>query len=88
MRLGSLPGVDEIVRTHEVAFAGRLVALAEETGATDPHLLGRQLATLFEGATALATSLNDTAPFGPARAAAATLIDTATVRGQKDRASH
>jgi hypothetical protein len=30
---------------------------------------------LFEGATAMATSLNDTAPVVHARAAAATLID-------------
>ena len=33
---------------------------------------------LFEGATAMATSLNDTAPFVHARVAAATLIDAAS----------
>jgi predicted ATPase len=44
-------------------------------GAADSHLLGQQLAVLFEGATAMATSLNDTAPVVHARAAAATLID-------------
>ncbi len=58
-------------------FAERLIAVADEAGAADPHLLGQRLAVLFEGATALATSLNDTAPFVHARAAAATLVDTA-----------
>jgi hypothetical protein len=36
------------------------------------------VAVLFEGATALATSLNDTAPFVHARAAAAAPIDAAS----------
>jgi hypothetical protein len=58
-------------------FTGRLIAVAHEAGAADPHLLGQQLAVLFEGATAMATSLNDTAPVAHARAAAATLIDAA-----------
>ena len=74
---GSLASTDEIVRTHKLAFTRRLVAVAREAGAADPHQLGQQLAVLFEGATALATSLNDTAPVVSARAAAATLIDTA-----------
>lgn len=39
--------------------------------------MGQQLAVLFEGATAMATSMNDTAPVVHARAAAATLIDAA-----------
>ena len=52
-------------------------SLQSSSGAADPHQLGQQLAVLFEGATALATSLNDTAPVVSARAAAATLIDTA-----------
>jgi len=75
---GALPSADEIVRTHKVGFTRRLVAVAQEAGAADPHLLGEQLAVLFEGATALATSLNDTAPYVHARAAAATLIGAAT----------
>ncbi|OBH79013.1 TetR family transcriptional regulator [Mycobacterium scrofulaceum] len=74
---GSLASTDEIVRAHKLDFTGRLVAVAREAGATDPELLGRQLAVLFEGATAMATSLNDTAPVVHARAAAATLIDAA-----------
>jgi AcrR family transcriptional regulator len=74
---GALASTDEIVRTHKTEFTRRLVAVAREAGATDPHLLGQQLAVLFEGATAMATSLNDTAPVVHARAAAATLIDAA-----------
>lgn len=74
---GSLSTTDEIVRAHKKAFTRRLIAVAQQAGATDPHLLGQQLAVLFEGATAMATSLNDTAPVVHARAAAATLIDTA-----------
>jgi AcrR family transcriptional regulator len=74
---GSLTSTDEIVRVHKVEFTRRLVAVAQEAGAADPHLLGQQLAVLFEGATAMATSLNDTAPVVHARAAAATLIDAA-----------
>lgn len=72
---GTLRSADAIVRTHKQEFTRRLVAVAQEAGAGDPHLLGQQLAVLFEGATAMATSLNDTAPVVHARAAAATLID-------------
>jgi AcrR family transcriptional regulator len=74
---GSLAGADAIVRAHKEKFTSRLVALAQEAGAADPHLLGHQLAVLFEGASAMATSLNDTAPVVHARAAAATLVDAA-----------
>ena len=74
---GSLASADEIVRSHKQEFTRRLVAVAQEAGAADPHLLGHQLAVLFEGASAMATSLNDTAPAVHARAAAATLIDAA-----------
>jgi AcrR family transcriptional regulator len=78
---GSLTTTDEIVRTHKQEFTRRLVAVAREARAADPHLLGQQLSVLFEGATAMATSLNDTAPVVHARAAAATLIDAA-LRGE------
>jgi AcrR family transcriptional regulator len=74
---GSLAGTDAIVRDHKERFIRRLVAIAQEAGAADAHLLGHQLAVLFEGASAMATSLNDTAPVVHARAAAATLIDAA-----------
>ncbi len=74
---GALKTSDAIVRAHKREFTRRLVTLAREAGAGDPESLGRQLAVLFEGATAMATSLNDTAPAVHARAAAATLIDAA-----------
>lgn len=74
---GSLRSTDAIVQAHKQQFTRRLVVVAQEAGAADPHLLGQQLAVLFEGATAIATSLNDTAPVVHARAAAATLIDAA-----------
>jgi AcrR family transcriptional regulator len=74
---GALASADKIVRDHKLEFTRRLIAVAREAGAADPQLLGQQLAVLFEGATAMATSLNDTAPVVHARAAAATLIDGA-----------
>lgn len=74
---GELPGVDELVRAHKQRFAQRLATVALEAGARDPYLLGNQLAVLFEGATALATSLNDSAPLLHARSVAADLIDAA-----------
>lgn len=77
---GAMPGTDGIVRTHKQEFTRRLVAVAQEAGVADPHLLGHQLAVLFDGATAMATSVNDTAPLVHARAAAATLINAATAR--------
>jgi AcrR family transcriptional regulator len=74
---GSLRSTDEIVRAHKLEFTRRLVAVAHEAGVADSHLLGQLLAVLFEGATAMATSVNDTAPVVHARAAAAALIDAA-----------
>lgn len=75
---GAWPEVDDLVRAHKRRFAERLVAVAEEAGARDPYALGNQLLVLFEGATALATSLNDTSALLHARSAAAQLIDDAT----------
>jgi len=67
--------VDALIRAHGRRFAEQLVAVA--AGAQDPHALGHQLLVMFEGATALATSLNDTAALRHARTAAAQLIDAA-----------
>ncbi|WP_231991966.1 TetR/AcrR family transcriptional regulator [Mycobacterium sp. ACS4331] len=75
---GSWERVDELVRAHKRRFAQRLIAVAAEAGADDPYALGNQLLVLFEGATALATSLNDTVALLHARTAAARLIDDAT----------
>jgi AcrR family transcriptional regulator len=74
---GGMPGVHEIVRASKRAFIGRLTELAEQAGAADPQLLGNELGVLYEGAAALTTSLHDSSPWAPARAAAETLIDQA-----------
>jgi AcrR family transcriptional regulator len=71
-------GVHDLVHEHKLWFIGRLIDVASELGARDPYRLGHQLAVLFEGAAALATSLNDTAPLLHARSAAEVLIDAAT----------
>ena len=72
-----MPGVHGVVHEHKVQFISRLSDVAAEAGATDPYRLGHQLAVLFEGATSLATSLNDTAAVLHARSAAEVLIDSA-----------
>ncbi len=74
---GGMPGVQEIVRASKRAFIGRLTELAKQAGAADPQLLGNELGVLYEGAAALTTSLDDSSPWAPARAAAETLIDQA-----------
>ena len=56
----AMPGVEGIVHEHKLDFTARLIHAATEAGARDPYQLGNQLAVLFEGARALATSLNDT----------------------------
>jgi AcrR family transcriptional regulator len=72
-----MPGVHDIVHEHKLQFIARLAEAAAQVGARDPYQLGHQLAVLFEGALALATSLNDTAALIHARSAAEILIDTA-----------
>ena len=69
-----MPGVHEVVHEHKLQFITRLTEVAAEAGARDPYQLGHHMAVLFEGATALATSLNDTAPLLHARSAAEILI--------------
>jgi AcrR family transcriptional regulator len=77
---GALPGVTEVVEEHKKAFLARITATAREARAGDPHSLGRQLAVLYEGANALATSRNDNTVFADARHAAQALIDAAVSR--------
>ena len=79
----AMPGVEDIVHEHKLDFTARLIHTATEAGARDPYRLGNQLAVLFEGALALATSLNDTSPLLHARSAAETLIDAATIDSGK-----
>jgi AcrR family transcriptional regulator len=77
---GTMPGVQEIVRAMKRSFIDGLAELAKEAGAADPRLLGNQLGVLYEGAAALATSLDDSSPWAQARAAAETLIDQAVMQ--------
>jgi AcrR family transcriptional regulator len=74
---GTMPGVQDIVRTSKLGFADWLTELAGQAGAADPRQLGNQLAVLYEGAGALATSLDDPEPWARAKKAAAVLIDHA-----------
>lgn len=75
---GTLPEASATVERHKRDFAARLVETAAEAGAPRPEVLGRQLAVLFEGARALATSLNDMGPFEDAEELAKALIEGGT----------
>ena len=74
---GAMPGVQEIVRANKRGFIAVMTELAKQAGAADPQLLGSELGVLYEGAAALATSLDDSSPWAQARAAAELLIDQA-----------
>ncbi|NMN93920.1 TetR/AcrR family transcriptional regulator [Antrihabitans stalactiti] len=71
----SMPGVEDFVRLHKLAFLDAVTDLCREFGADDPVLLGKQIALLYEGAAALSTSLDDSAPWACARTTAAALLD-------------
>jgi AcrR family transcriptional regulator len=77
---GMMPDAAALVERYKRELAANLIATAEAAGATDAEGLGRQLAVVFEGARALATSLNDTRPFHDAQKLAETLIDGAIAR--------
>jgi hypothetical protein len=72
-----MSGVQDIVRSSKLGFADWLTELAGQAGVADPRKLADQLAVLYEGAGALATSLNDPAPWARAKKAAEVLIDHA-----------
>jgi AcrR family transcriptional regulator len=74
---GGMSGVQDIVRSSKLSFADWLTELAGQAGVADPRKLADQLAVLYEGAGALATSLNDPAPWARAKKAAEVLIDHA-----------
>jgi AcrR family transcriptional regulator len=80
---GMMPDASAFVERHKRELAANLVATAAAAGARDPERLGGQLALVFEGARALATSLNDDRPFEDARDLAVTLIDSA-IGGRAD----
>ena len=75
-----MPEIEEIVHEHKRQFVAGIVRLTTEAGADNPRMLANQLAVLFEGAAALATSTDDPAPWTHARKAAQTLVDAATGR--------
>lgn len=77
---GSMPGVHEIVRASKRSFINGLAELAKQAGVAHPQQLGNELGVLYEGAAALATSLDDPAPWAYAREAAESLIDQALAR--------
>jgi AcrR family transcriptional regulator len=74
---GTMPEVAELVKQYKQGLTDRLVEVAAEADARDPQTLARQLALLFEGASALATSLDDSQPLHDAHELAKTLIDHA-----------
>jgi hypothetical protein len=78
---GAMPGIQEIVRANKLGFIAAVTELAKQAGAGNPQLLGSELGVLYEGAAALATSLDDGSPWVQARAAAETLIDQAITQG-------
>lgn len=77
---GVMPGVEHIVHLHKRDYIDGLTELARAAGAAAPEMLGDQIALLYEGASGLSTSLNDSAPWAQARATAEMLIDQATNR--------
>ena len=77
---GAMPGVQDIVRASKRSFINGLTELAKQAGAADPQGLGNELSVLYEGAAALATSLDDLSPWASARTAAEKLIDQALTR--------
>ena len=78
---GDMPDVARVVERAKRAFRDQLIAVAAEAGAADPGRLGSQLAVVYEGATALATSCNDGTAFSDARDAASVLIRAACAAG-------
>jgi hypothetical protein len=78
---GAIPGVAELVQEHKRGFLRRLTETAAEAGAEDPERLGRRLAVVFEGATALSTSRDDPRAVEDARDVAEVLIRAAIPTG-------
>jgi AcrR family transcriptional regulator len=71
---GAMPGVEHIVHRHKRDYVDGLIQLARDAGAADPEMLGNQIALLYEGASALSTSLKDPEPWARARVTAEALI--------------
>ncbi|MFI7442914.1 TetR/AcrR family transcriptional regulator [Nonomuraea indica] len=70
--------VRAITARHLDRYLRLLTGIAERAGAADPHLLGRQLLVLVEGATVVAAHHDPAGAAGHARDAALTLLSAAT----------
>jgi AcrR family transcriptional regulator len=66
-----------VIIEHKAAFLDRLTTTARAADCHDPEKLGQQLLLLFEGATALATTLGDLTAFDTARLVAERLVTDA-----------
>jgi AcrR family transcriptional regulator len=74
---GSMPAAAQLVHHQKAEFLAAITDMCRELRASDPVMLGRQLALLYEGAAALSTSIDDVEPWACARATAETLMDRA-----------
>ncbi|MFF3951227.1 TetR/AcrR family transcriptional regulator [Streptomyces sp. NPDC001902] len=74
---GTMPDVRQLVRHNKQGVTRQLIDIAARAGAADPEQLGRHLAVLLEGGTALSTSLDNPRPRHDALEAARVLIDHA-----------
>jgi AcrR family transcriptional regulator len=74
---GHMPDVQELVHRHKLGIARQLTDIAARAGAAAPEQLGRHLAVLLEGATALSASLDSPCPRHDALEVARVLIDHA-----------
>lgn len=72
--------VRAIAARHLDRYLGLLTGIAERAGAADPHLLGRQLLMLVEGATVVAAHHGPAGVGEHARQAALTLLPAARSR--------
>ncbi|MEV0972068.1 TetR/AcrR family transcriptional regulator [Microtetraspora glauca] len=70
--------VRAITARHLDRYLELLTGIAERAGAADPHLLGRQLLILVEGATVVAAHQDAVGAGDHARQAALTLLSTAS----------
>ncbi|MDT0463252.1 TetR/AcrR family transcriptional regulator [Streptomyces gibsoniae] len=79
---GSMPQVRELVQRNREDVVRQFTDIATRAGAADPERLGRQLAVLLEGATAMSTSLDSHCPRQDALDAARVLIEHALPEAQ------
>ena len=71
-----MPEIHDIVHEHKRSYINGLIKLARQAGASKPHVAGEPTRpSLYEGAAALSTSLDDPACWTHARKAATTLLD-------------